>query len=262
MPVADVNGTRLWYDVVGENGTPMVFVPGLGCTHTMYHPQVAEFRGTNRVITMDLRGNGESGGLDAPIDGVLALQCRDIAALLDLLNIEKAVFVGVSYGGVILQQFVHMFPERVKGLVITDSFCDTKVTSVGLGTLIAVNLTFTYYIAPEKLGQMTEKAYLKWPLAAQEMKKAMIEMRKKETVLQRKAINRIRFLPYLPEITAPTLAVVGENMALLMKTMKQISSGIPGARLVVLPDSQDPSNLCQPDRYNGILRAFLTEKNL
>jgi len=57
MPIVTVNGTTKYYEKHGT-GKPIVFVPCLGATHVVWHPQIEILRQTHRAITFDVRGDG------------------------------------------------------------------------------------------------------------------------------------------------------------------------------------------------------------
>lgn len=113
---AQVNDTTIYYQHTGK-GTSLFFIPGLGAGTSMYEPQQQYFKTKYQVIIPELRGNGRSGNLsDVSSNEVMDVQCQDIHELMNQLNIKKAVFIGVSYGGVFCQKFASLFPEKVKGL--------------------------------------------------------------------------------------------------------------------------------------------------
>lgn len=255
MPEAKVNGTTIYYESAGQ-GTPLIFIPGLGGTAGMYNPQKEFFKFHYHVIIPELRGNGRSGELQGSPKQVMDTQCKDIKELMDELEIEKAILVGVSYGGVFCQRFATLFPLKVKGLVIVDSFCDTRVKTIGLAHLVAAYLAVPMYYLPNALlGKMAELTYKKWPVAAEEMRNVMENIRKKEVVKQRLYINKMNYTEYLPSVHSPTLLICGKQMP--GSWMEQINDLLPKAALIYLEDSFDPSNLCQPDLFNQHVHDFL-----
>ena len=112
------------------SGNPIFFIHGLGADHRMFQPQIKQFSKYYHVICPDLRGNGLSPKLKGPVDSILDKQCADVIKLMDELRIDKAIFSGVSYGGVFCFHFAISYGHRVAGLVISDSFSDTKILSV------------------------------------------------------------------------------------------------------------------------------------
>lgn len=116
MPKTQVNETTVYYQYTGK-GTPLFFIPGLGAGINMYEPQQQYFETAYQVIIPELRGNGRSGSLNGVSSNqVMDVQCHDIYELMNQLNIESAVFIGVSYGGVFCQSLPCYFQIRLRVL--------------------------------------------------------------------------------------------------------------------------------------------------
>ncbi len=115
---ANINGVELAYTDQGK-GTPIVFVHGFPLNRSMWEPQVRSLSGQFRVITVDLRGHGES---DAPLWLYTMDQfADDVKGLLDHLSIQQAVLAGFSMGGYVVFAFYRKYAARVKGLVLADT---------------------------------------------------------------------------------------------------------------------------------------------
>jgi pimeloyl-ACP methyl ester carboxylesterase len=114
---AEVNGTRLVYEVVGD-GPPVVFVHGLALDRRMWDDQVAALAARHRVVRYDLRGFGESAD---PRAGEEYTHAADLRALLAHLNISRAALVGLSLGGWVVLEFAVTYPEAVSALVLADA---------------------------------------------------------------------------------------------------------------------------------------------
>src|SRR5437867_2732151 len=85
----------------------------------MWEPQVRSLSGQFRVVTVDLRGHGES---DAPLWLYTMDQfADDVKGLLDHLSIQQAVLAGFSMGGYVVFAFYRKYAGRVKGLVLADT---------------------------------------------------------------------------------------------------------------------------------------------
>lgn len=108
------NGVRIHYTDEGA-GTPVVLLHGLGVTsHLQWRAggQIAALSKHYRVIALDARGHGRS---DRPHDPKQYgnEMSKDLARLLDHLNIAKAHVVGYSMGGFIALNFAVTHPDRV-----------------------------------------------------------------------------------------------------------------------------------------------------
>ena len=100
MPMLDVDGVGLAYDDVGRrDGVPLVFIHGWTANRHRWDDQLGHFAGRYRVISLDLRGHGDSDLTpDLYTIGGLA---REVLALLDGLGVDRFVPVGHSMGGMI-----------------------------------------------------------------------------------------------------------------------------------------------------------------
>lgn len=110
-------GRTFVVDVPGPEGAPtLVLLHALVCTgYLAWHPVIEELAGSYRVVLLDQRWHGR---------GIRSSRFRledcadDVAALLDVLEIESCIPVGYSMGGAIAQLLWNRHPERVEGLVL------------------------------------------------------------------------------------------------------------------------------------------------
>jgi pimeloyl-ACP methyl ester carboxylesterase len=66
MPIAEVNGQKLFYEDTGGNAPAVVLSHGLFMDHSMFDPQVEALRDRWRCIAWDERGHGQTGDALAP----------------------------------------------------------------------------------------------------------------------------------------------------------------------------------------------------
>jgi pimeloyl-ACP methyl ester carboxylesterase/predicted glycosyltransferase len=114
----DRDGVRIVYDVYGDRDETIVLLPAWAIADSrLWKAQVAYLSRHFRVVTYDPRGNGRS---DRPIDPSAygpTDQAGDALAILDQIGVERAVFVGNSFGTVLGYLLAAMAPERVSGFV-------------------------------------------------------------------------------------------------------------------------------------------------
>ncbi len=124
MATASVNGIHVGYDDEG-GGAPLVLVHGHPFDRSMWAPQISNFTGSGwRTIAPDLRGYGESGLAFGAV--TWETYAHDIAALIDHLEADDIVLGGLSMGGQIVMEFYRLFPDRVRALVLADTFCQAE----------------------------------------------------------------------------------------------------------------------------------------
>jgi 3-oxoadipate enol-lactonase len=113
-----VNGVNLSILEAGQ-GDPVIYVHGVVTTSNIFTRYVGAYSPDFRGIAVDLRGYGDS---EKPASGCNLEQfSKDLIALADKLGIERAVWVGVSMGGMILQRLALDNPSRVRALVLVST---------------------------------------------------------------------------------------------------------------------------------------------
>jgi len=119
----DVPGGRIAFDDTEGQGVPVVLLPGMLDKRAIYrHLTPLLTAAGHRVITMDLRGLGESSAEFT--DYSPAAIADDLLALLDHLGIERAVLGGSSYTGATVVRAAALAPERAAGVVLIDAFIE------------------------------------------------------------------------------------------------------------------------------------------
>ena len=117
--LATREGVRLAYSDTGSDGPALVLIHGWTCNRGHWRNQVAELSEDHRVVTLDLRGHGDS---DKPEqDYTIAGFADDVAWLISEPGLTRPVVVGHSMGGVIAAQLERKHPEATPGIVLVDA---------------------------------------------------------------------------------------------------------------------------------------------
>jgi 3-oxoadipate enol-lactonase len=216
-----------------------------------------------RLIAPDLRGFGES--VDAGDDGPLRMDqhADDLAALLDRLGLERAVFCGLSMGGYIAFSMLRRHPERIRALVLCDTRAgaDTAEAAAGrldlarkvreLGAVAAADAMVPRLLSDRTRGERPEM------VAAV---RAMIEAQPAETIARALTglAERVDSTAVLATVRVPTLVVVGaEDAVTPVGEAESMARSIPGARLKVIEGAGHLPNLEQPTAFTDTLAGFL-----
>ena len=115
MARIDVGAQTLHFEDTGGSGPAVIFCHSFSMNGSMFSPQFAAFAGAYRCITWDQRAHSFSPA-SAPF--TFWDSARDALALLDRLEIDRAIFVGTSQGGFVALRTALLAPDRVRGLAV------------------------------------------------------------------------------------------------------------------------------------------------
>lgn len=255
----------LAYDDKGS-GPPIVLLHGFPFNRSIWDEQVAVLTDRYRVITPDLRGMGET-PLPADCASEMTDMARDVAALLDQLEIRRVVIGGLSMGGYVAFAFYRLFPLRTRGLILADTRpqADTEegrairlqqVERVKKGGMAGISEVLleklfsakTVQHRPELVSRIREMILSTSPEGAAA---ALIGM-----------AARMDHSYLLPQVLCPALIVVGsEDKIVSVSDAELMHREIRGSHLTVIEDAGHVSNLESPDEFNTALLEFLRTLN-
>lgn len=271
MTSAAVNGVTISYDdhaaeppgCVGSAGLPpVVLVHGHPFNRSMWAPQAAALASDgHRVITPDLRGYGESGVVSGTTP--LADFARDIAGLMDHLGLDEAVLGGLSMGGQIVMDFYRLFPERVCGLLLADTFAaaetpEGKVSRNAMADRLLAEGMGGY--ADEVIDKMiTPYNVTDLPRTADDILHMMRTTPPEGAAAAlRGRAERPDYSELLTRVAVPALVVVGADDAYTpVSDAEFMHRRLPDATLTVIQGAAHMPNLERPAEFNSALRAFL-----
>jgi 3-oxoadipate enol-lactonase len=263
MSVARVRGIELAYEVSGE-GEPIVLLHGFPFNRTLWREQVEALRDRYTVITVDLRGHGETPAPQGP--ATMEEMARDVAALLDELRINaRVVLGGLSMGGYVVLAFYQLFPERVRALLLADTrpHADTEEAKLNREETATRALregirTIADAMLPKLL---TDATHAEQPQIVQRIRDMILhtDPRGAASALRGMAVRRDH-TELLREIKCPTLIIVGSLDAITPPADAQLMHReIRGSRLEVIEGAGHVSNVERPAEFNRAFEKFLGE---
>lgn len=132
MPYFRFDGHRLAYTAHGEGERTAVLLPGLLLSQKMQVPLARQLaRRGNRVITLDPLGHGQSDRPQELWRYSMASFAKQTLALLDHLELGRAIVGGTSLGANITLEVASLAPERLQGMIIEMPVLDHAIPACG-----------------------------------------------------------------------------------------------------------------------------------
>ena len=233
--------------VHGPPDAPVLVLAGsLGSTHRMWDAVVPALAEHLRVVTYDARGHG---GSPAP-EGRYAIDdlADDLVLLLDALGVERGHLGGLSMGGMTAMRRAARDPERVGTLTLLCTSARLGPAQGWLDRAAAVRAGGAASVAPTVVERwLTPAAAQRDPALVASLVEMMSSSSSHGYAACCEAIAEMDLRPDLAAITAPTLAIAGEqDPATPPEHLQLIADGIPGARLEVLSPAAHLAVLEQP----------------
>ena len=116
---AEVDGLTIAYRRAGA-GPVLVLLHGFLVDSRMWRPQLDSLAADFTVIAWDAPGAGESA--DPPDGFTMADWADSLAGLLDIADVDAAHIVGLSWGGILAQEFYRRYPARTHSLVLAGTY--------------------------------------------------------------------------------------------------------------------------------------------
>jgi pimeloyl-ACP methyl ester carboxylesterase len=266
-------GARLGFSDNGD-GLPVMFLHPTPLDREYWRPMVEGLAGV-RAIVPDLRGHGVSElGTGLPVGGfarvpdapvlTMAQLADDVLALLDHIEIKKAVFAGCSIGGYVLLELWRRAPERIGGLafVCSKPQPDSEANLVKRAATIAqaraggVGALFDGMVESSTGATARERR----PEIVAELRARMTLTPEALVAVQAGLAARPDSLPTVATIDVPVLAIAGgEDLAVSAAEMEAFRAAPGGCEFHLIPDAGHFAAYEQPQRVAGLFAGWLVD---
>ena len=118
------DGVPIAFDKTGDGDITLVLVHGWSCDRSYWQQQVEGLSDEFTIVTLDLAGHGDS-GLQRE-DYTMQAFGRDVAAVVNGLNLQNVYLVGHSMGGSVIVEAAPFLEGRLKGLIGIDTLQEPR----------------------------------------------------------------------------------------------------------------------------------------
>lgn len=241
-----------WHGQNGGNHTPLLFFNGIGANAEALAP-LAEALRERPVIAIDMPGTG--GSPDPLVPYNPALMAWTARQLLRRDGFDQADIMGLSWGGIVAQQFALQHGGATRRLVLAATNAGMVAVPGHAGALWKLANPANWK------GRGLGKVYGQLMGAGREDLRRLTPPSMRGYLYQAAALTGWTSAPFLPFIKAPTLIMAGDADRIVPPVNGRILNAlIPGSRLEMFKGGGHLFLLSQRKRALAVLRAFLDEK--
>ena len=271
---AQIGDVKFCYEILGkEDGYPVLLIHGFGVKKEVWMAQVGDLSQEFKVIRFDNRGGGKS---DRPSGDHIEIFADDTKNLMDYLKIEKAHVMGWSLGGMIAQNFVLKYPERVDKLVLIctvtgypteegpEIYKKMRLHELELGPEKAfwetarVNFYSTYRREMEK--DPKKKYFGIWSAEEYIQMLAIDPATPQDIINQAEALKTHNTMDRLHLIKNPTLLIAASHDRITAQVnMEQMHERMPNSTLTVVEKAAHFAPMTRTPEVNKAILDFLKD---
>jgi pimeloyl-ACP methyl ester carboxylesterase len=261
---ADVNGISIAYERAGE-GPAIVLLHGFSHDSRVWRPQIEALSSDFTVIAWDAPGAGLSA--DPPESFGIADWANCLAGLLSSTAIERAHVIGLSWGGLLAQEFYRRYSDRVLSLVLADTYAGWKgslpdpMPQERLAACLEDSALPPGEFVPRYVPGMFSPSVP--PQTRDELSAIMSDFHPLGFRLMAKALAGEDTRDLLPRIQVPTLLIWGDaDVRSPLHVAQQLHAAIAGSQLAIISGAGHVSNLEAPGQFTTLVRTFCRRARL
>ncbi|KXF82348.1 alpha/beta fold hydrolase [Enterovibrio coralii] len=252
--------TQIYYERKGE-GSPLVFLHGLGSSSADWQAQIAHFSLNYDVIAPDFPLHGASGG---DISSFSLPHCAEvIEALLDALGVEKAIVVGISMGGMVGMELSIRAPARVASLVVVNALAECRPRKAIEWWMLLSRRFLLKFVSVENIATLMGKKLLPDPsmkVLREEAVSRWSENHRESYIAAFNAVVNWQVLDKLSQITCPLYLISAEHDYTPPSAKKVLAAIYPNGEFSMLAGSHHLAPLEHPDLFNETLSTWLSSR--
>lgn len=248
----------LHHEIRGASGPPVLLLHGLGSSSADWDFQRPAFERAHRVIVADVAGHGRSPRRrGATVESMAA----DVETLLTTLGEPPVHVVGLSLGGCVALALALAAPARVRSLTLVNAFARLRPVDPRRALTLLTRLALLATAPMETVAAHVARGLFPRADQAPLYRRAVASLGRtprRNYLAAIRALARFDVVGRLGAVRCPTLIVAGaDDRTVPLAARERLARGIPGARLVVVPESGHATPIDQPEIFNRTVLDFI-----
>lgn len=258
------DGAKIHYLAAGKmtSAPPLVFIPGLMMTASLWNQQLRMFSASRLVIAVDSRSQGES---SITLSGnTPEHRAIDLHELITSLNITKFVIVGWSQGAHDVAAYIQEYgTDSLAGIVFVDStvsYGPAEVDAHKEFSKVILSRPAVFEAHPAEFYEEWVRSVFRKPHPDLDMQQIINESKKTPVSIGIAMLVADIFgvdrRPALKKIDRPTLVIASAESP-LVDVEKEMAEAISGARWVAVPETGHALFIDAPEKFDDELAQLL-----
>ena len=254
-----VQGESIAYRYSGR-GAALVLLHGFTLDSRIWRRQLEDLSDQFMVVAWDAPGAGAS--FDPRATFAMTDWAQHLGRFLNVIGIERAHVLGMSWGGVLAQEFYRLYPARTRSLVLAGTYagwkgslspdlCSERLAASMRGAALPVEEFVPQWI-PGLISEVASQD------VRDELARVVADLHPLGFRMMARTLAETDTRDLLAQIDVPTLLVWGDDdLRSPRQIAEQLLDGIRASELVVIPKAGHVANMEQADAFNAQVRRFL-----
>jgi len=276
MPYYDAADAAIYFEVFpdpersrrDDEGPPLVLLHGYALNSCMWDLQKPVFSKTRNVITVDLRGFGDSSCGKRWSGAVMA---EDVAGLIRSMDLNNVTLLGFSMSGPVAVRLALEMPGAISKLILVSSILpssgrpkaksEMKIQQKEFDILRLRGIRAWAEFMGLRDGPFVDNMFKRnseiTPLWDAMLARHHVDFLLRMMESRMNTESSVDWRSRLPEITQPTLVIAGAKDSRFLDASRRLAEAIPNARLEIISGAGHMVNLEDVKRFNEVVLGFL-----
>ncbi|PRD47050.1 alpha/beta fold hydrolase [Sphingobacterium haloxyli] len=259
--IGDISISYLIRKTTTTSNKTIIFLHGFPFNKNMWRNQLEALSEDITAIALDIRGHG----LTTSGHGFFSIDvfAKDLRVFMEKLDIEQAVFCGISMGGYIALRAYQLFPAKINGLILADTHSKADTNVAKQKRFDSIQAILNYGRRPFSIGFVenvfSPHSVLERPEAVEYIKSAIRRSSVRSICSTLLALAaRTDTSDILKDISVPALLIRGSDDRITsLQDMKDLEEAIPTAQLIEIARCGHLPNLEAPAEFNAAIKEFM-----